>query len=141
MTRIDEPIILKDVPGHLSDAEILNYLYMKEITWKHVNAIRDLTAFKDDAVSDWLNISVRTLRDYCKPRSTFKDNFKEQVLLILALIKHGKTVFGSKEAFDTWLMTENFYFDNKKPETFMNTVTGLRFIDDRLTAIQYGDNV
>jgi uncharacterized protein (DUF2384 family) len=66
---------------------------------------------------------------------------KEQVLLLLSLIKHGVEVFGSVKEFDNWLNAENFYFDNKSPVTFLNTITGMKFIDDRLTAMEYGDNV
>jgi uncharacterized protein (DUF2384 family) len=84
---------------------------------------------------------VRTFRDYRKPDSKFKANVKEHVLLLLSMIKHGNEVFGSRDGFDCWLDTTNFFFDNKKPKNFLNTVTGIRFVDDRLTAIEYGDNV
>jgi uncharacterized protein (DUF2384 family) len=53
---------------------------------------------------------------------------------------HGIEVFGTKEKFEQWLNTENFFFDKKSPVSFLNTVTGIRFVNDRLTAIEYGDN-
>lgn len=133
--------ILKDVPKQINDSEILYFLHTKDINWEHVNAIKELTDFKDETISDWLNLSVRTFREYRKPKSVFKENVKEHVLLLLALMKHGIEVFGSQEAFDNWLNTENFYYDNGKPEAFLNTITGIKFIDDRLTAMEYGDNV
>lgn len=132
--------ILKDVPRIINDSEILNFLYTKEVNWKHVNAIKQLTSFSDDILSDWLNISVKTFREYKKPKSTFKENVKEQVLLLLSLIKHGELIFGSVDEFDKWLSSPNFYFDKKPPAVFLNTVTGIRFVDDRLTAMEYGDN-
>jgi uncharacterized protein (DUF2384 family) len=49
-------------------------------------------------------------------------------------------VFGSAKEFDNWLHGENFYFDGKTPNVFLNTVTGIRFVDDSLTAMEYGDN-
>jgi uncharacterized protein (DUF2384 family) len=70
-----------------------------------------------------------------------KVNVKEQVLLLLSLIKHGVEIFGSMKEFESWLNQENFYFDNKSPVSFLNTITGIKFIDDRLTAMQYGNNV
>lgn len=133
--------LLKGVPGQINDSEILHYLYNTDINWKHINAIKDLTNFNDDIISDWLNVSVRTFREYRKPKSTFKDNVKEHVLLLLSLIKHGKEVFTSPKTFDTWLETPNFYFDNKPPSTFLNTITGIKFVDDRLTAMEFGDNI
>jgi uncharacterized protein (DUF2384 family) len=70
-----------------------------------------------------------------------KENLKEHIILLLSLIKHGTQVFGSKDGFDQWLTTGNFFLDSKTPVTFLNTVTGIRFIDERLTAMEYGDNV
>jgi uncharacterized protein (DUF2384 family) len=136
-----ETVILEGVPGHINDGEILQLLYTTDINWKYVNAIKNITDFNDDIISGWLNISVKTFREYKKPKSTFKENVKEQVLLLLSLIKHGVEVFGSVKEFDNWLNAENFYFDNKSPVTFLNTITGMKFIDDRLTAMEYGDNV
>ena len=136
-----ESAILDKVPGHINDGEILHLLYSTDITWKHVNTLKTLTGFHDVVLSDWLNISVKTFREYKKPRSIVKENVKEQVLLLLSLVKHGTTVFGSVKEFETWLNQENFYFDQKNPVFFLNTITGIKFVDDRLTAMEYGDNV
>lgn len=136
-----ESLILRDVPGNINDSEILYFLHTKDVNWQHVNAIKTLTDFNDDILSDWLNVSVKTFREYKKPQTTFKENVKEQVLLLLSLIKHGIGVFGSVKEFDHWLNRKNFYFDNKSPNSFLNTVTGVKFVDDRLTAMEYGDNV
>ncbi|GAB4044584.1 antitoxin Xre/MbcA/ParS toxin-binding domain-containing protein [Spirosoma jeollabukense] len=143
MKRVASPenLLLRDVPEHINDSEILSFLYTREVNWQHVNAIKTLTEFNDTIISDWLNVSVKTFREYKKPPTTFKENVKEQVLLLLALIKHGIAVFGSVKEFDQWLNRSNFYFDNKSPNAYLNTVTGLRFVDDRLTAMEYGDNV
>ena len=136
-----ESAILDKVPGHINDGEILHLLYSNDITRKHVNTLKTLTDFNDVVLSDWLNISVKTFREYKKPKSIVKENVKEQVLLLLSLVKHGTTVFGSVKEFETWLNQENFYFDQKSPVFFLNTITGIKFVDDRLTAMEYGDNV
>lgn len=57
------------------------------------------------------------------------------------VIEHGIDVFGTREDFEEWLNSPNFFFDHEKPITFMNTKKGLKFIDDRLTGMEYGDNV
>ena len=36
---------------------------------------------------------------------------------------------------------DNPFLDYSKPIDYLNTITGIRFINDRLTAIEYGDNV
>lgn len=141
MKKNYENAILESVPRNINDAEILHLLYSTDINWKYVDLIKTFTDFNDDIISDWLNISVKTFREYKKPKSTFKENVKEQVLLLLSLMKHGTEIFGSMKEFDNWLNRENFYFDNKSPASFINTITGIRFIDDKLTAMEYGDNV
>ncbi len=57
---------LNEVPGSINDSEILNFLYTKEVNWRHVNAIKTLTDFNDGVISDWLNVSVKTFRDVQK---------------------------------------------------------------------------
>ena len=141
MKKNYENAILESVPRNINDAEILHLLYSTDINWKYVDLIKTFTDFNDDIISDWLNISVKTFREYKKPKSTFKENVKEQVLLLLSLMKHGTEIFGSMKEFDNWLNRENFYFDSKSPASFINTITGIRFIDDKLTAMEYGDNV
>ena len=56
------------------------------------------------------------------------------------LLKHGIEVFGTEEDFKRWLNTINFFFDKKAPVEFLNADDGIKFIDDRLTGIEYGDN-
>lgn len=116
-------------------------LNQKEINWQYVNAVKKLTAVTDDVLSDWLNLSVKTFREYRKPNSEFKENVKEHILVLLALFKHGIGVFGTSKDFETWLNTPNFHFDNDKPASYLSKITGVRFVDDRLTAMEYGDNV
>ncbi len=129
------------VSGKMSDSEILIFLQNKDINWEYINYIKALTGFKDDVISEWLNISVRTFRSYKQSKNKFKANIKEHILLLLSLIKHGIQIFGSQNEFDKWLNTPNFYFDNRNPVSYLNTITGIRFVDDRLTALEYGDNV
>lgn len=136
-----EKQILNSIPGNINEGEILHLLYNADVNWKYLHTMKTFTDFNDDVISAWLNISVKTFREYKKPESVFKDNVKEQVLLLLSLFKHGASVFGSVKAFENWLNEGNFYFDHKTPALFMNTITGIKFIDDRLTAMEYGDNV
>lgn len=141
ISQKEENAILKEVPGQINDTQILQFLHTKEINWRYLNVIKNLTDFNDDILSDWLNVSVKTFRSYKSSRNTFKENVKEQVLLLLSLVIHGIEVFGSSKELDQWLNRENFYFDNKAPGDFLNTVTGIKFVNDRLTAMEYGDNV
>lgn len=103
--------------------------------------IKSLTQFTDDILSSWLNVTVKTFRNYKREDVDFKDNMKEQIILLLSLIKHGIEVFEDNETFEDWLVTSNFYFGDQQPISYLNTVSGIRFVQSRLTAIEYGDNV
>ena len=129
------------IPGRLSNAEVISWLQSEDINWKYMLFFKQYSSLKDETISKWLNISVRTLRNYRKPDNKLKDNVREQLLLLLSLFKHGNEIFGSSEDFNNWLNEENFYFDGNRPVSYLNTVTGIRFVENRLTAMEYGDNV
>jgi uncharacterized protein (DUF2384 family) len=129
------------IPYELSNTDVITWLHSKEIDWKYMVIFKNYTSLKDETISDWLNISVKTLRNYRKPENKLKDNLKEQLLLLLSLFKHGSEIFGSIEDFNKWLNEENFYFDGKAPVSYLNTIAGIRFVESRLIAMEYGDNV
>lgn len=134
--------LLDEIPGRISDIEVLNLLKTKNINWNYVTIIKDYTSLKDDLISDWLNISVKTFRNYKSNRDiVLKENTQEHLVLLLSLFKHGIEVFSSKEDFYTWLNTENFFLDNDIPINYLKTISGIRLVEDRLTGIEYGDNI
>ena len=132
---------LRQIPNRISDIEVQELLRTDQVNWSYMARLKDVTALQDEVISNWLNISVKTFRHYKKPVTKFKDNIKEKVILLLSLFEHGIDIFGSREEFYTWLKTENFYFDKKVPVSFLTTVTGIRYVDSRLTAMEYGDNI
>lgn len=140
-TQFEDTAVLYAVPGQISDSEVLTFLQTNDVNWKYINIIKELTGFNDEVISDWLNISVRTFRTYRQPENKFKENIKEHILLLLSIIRHGIQVFGTAKSFEQWLKTDNLFFDGKNPNSFLNTITGIRFVDDRLTAMEFGDNV
>lgn len=137
----DEIMRSLEIPSQLNDNEVITYVRQQEIGWKHILLLQQLTGFKDEIISEWLNISVRTLRTYKNPGTILKQNLKEQVVLLISLMHYGTDVFGSTSAFENWLLTSNFFFDRQPPLSYLNTVAGIRFVNDRLIAMEHGDNV
>lgn len=131
--------LIKTIPERISDSEVLTILKTKN--WKYVNMVKEYTNLGDELLSDWLNVSVKTFRNYRKQDSELKENYKEQSVLLISLFKHGIYLFGNHDNFYEWLTTDNLYLDGEQPINFLKTITGIRFIDDRLTAMEYGDNV
>jgi uncharacterized protein (DUF2384 family) len=132
---------IAEIPKIGNFTEILFYLRNNNINWKYFNYLKEITTLSDEIISAWLNINSKTLRAYRKPESVSKENIKEHLVLLISLYEHGIDVFETKENFDKWLLTNNYFLDNKPPKDFLDTVTGIKFIDDQLTAIEYGDNV
>lgn len=134
--------LLDEIPVSISDVELLNLLKTKKIDWNYVSIIKAYSNLNDDLIADWLNISVKTFRNYKSNKQVvLKENTQEQLVLLISLLKHGIDVFGSKDDFHQWLTTENFFLDNDMPISYLKTVSGIRLIEDRLTGIEYGDNV
>lgn len=141
LEKITRRETIAEVPEISNFTKILFYLRQNNVNWRYFNYLKEITTLNDEIISNWLNINSKTLRAYRKPESTSKDNIKEHLVLLISLYKHGVDVFESKENFDKWLLTENYFLDNKPPKNFLDTISGIKFIDDRLTAIEYGDNV
>jgi len=133
--------LLEEIPNRLSESEVLYSLRTNTIDTRYLNAMKELTSFSLETMAEWLNVTPRTLRNYSQQKTTWNESFKEHLLLLLGLFKHGRQVFGTSGAFDDWLKLKNFHFDDCAPVTFLNTVTGVRFVDNSLTAMEFGDNV
>ncbi len=133
--------VAEDVPLYMRTSDVLDFLQHKDVDWRYVDALKTTSSFTDETLSDWLNVSVKTFRSYRQPDNLIKPNIKEHVLLLVALLNHGKNTFGSIDLFQKWVETPNFFFDNQAPTVLLNTVSGIQFVSDRLTAIEFGDNV
>lgn len=132
---------INEIPRKISDTDVLHILKTENVNWEYLSFVKDSTKIKDEVLSDWLNVNVKTFRSYKKENTELKENLKEQIILLISLFKHGSSVLGGKNEFKHWLETENFFLDNEKPISFLKTITGIRFIGDRLTAMEFGDNV
>jgi uncharacterized protein (DUF2384 family) len=128
------------VPSIGSDIDILFFIKNEEVDLQYLNYLKEITSFSDEVIAIWLDVSVKTLRNYRKSESDLKESLKEHLVLLLSLYQHGTDVFGNAENFDKWLDTKNYFFDNQAPKDFLSTSSGIRFTDDRLTAMEYGDN-
>jgi len=141
MTKFNSKL-LDEIPVRISDVELLNLLKTKKIDWNYISMIKEYSNLNDELISDWLNISVKTFRNYKSNKQlVLKENTQEQLVLLISLLKHGIDVFGSKDDFHNWLTTKNFFLDNDMPVSYLKTTSGIRLIEDRLTGIEYGDNV
>jgi len=139
--KVAEIAKLKEIPSKIDTNGILQHvLSSSEGSKIYFTILKSLSNGDDKEISDWLSISERTYRNYKSSNKATKPSLKEHTIMLISLFKHGNEIFGNHEQFKKWLKTENFYFGQKKPITFIETTSGIKFIDDRLTGIEHGDN-
>lgn len=130
----------KDIPLIASEPEILYAVRQNRITSNYIDDLKKLSGLKDGLLSDSLNLNIKTFRSYKLKSILMKPYLQEHVFTLLSLFKHGIAFFGTSVKFGEWLQKENYFFDNDIPINFLNTISGIRYTDDRLTAMEYGDN-
>ncbi len=135
-----EAKILNSIPVQISDLEVLSLIEANKINSSHLKLVKKVSDLSDEKLSASLNLNVKTFRTYKNTKIDIKEDLQEHTILLISLIKHGIEVFGSKENFNNWLDKENFHLGAKKPIEYLNKISGIKFIDDRLTGIEYGDN-
>lgn len=140
--KLAEEKKLKDIPSRIDSNEILQIVHSSVGGHKiYFTILKSISDSDDRELSDWLSISEKTFRNHKTTDKVTKPSLREHAIMLISLFKHGNEIFGNQDLFKKWLKTENFYFGQKPPITFIDTVSGIKFIDDRLTAIEYGDNV
>ncbi|MGB6083623.1 MAG: MbcA/ParS/Xre antitoxin family protein [Moheibacter sp.] len=117
------------------------YMYLSQTQNRFIQILDELIGLSDEIISKWLNITTRTYRNYKTKDTEIKENTKEHIVSILSLYKHGMEVFSTKDEFENWLTLPNPFLDNKAPMDFMDTISGIQLIDNRLTAMEFGENV
>ncbi len=131
---------MKALPTPMTDLYIVNQMNTGSIDKSYLQAIKDISNLPDGTLSQLLDVTAKTFKTYLTGKSIFKESIQEQILLLLNLYKHGFHVFSSEVNFQQWLERPNFYLDQKRPLDFLVSKSGISFIDDQLTAIQYGEN-
>lgn len=133
--------LMKSLPTPMTDLFIIQQINHGKIDHSYLQAIKDISNLPDAILSNLLDVTAKTFKTYITGKSVFKESIQEQIILLLDLYKHGFHVFSSEVNFQQWLERPNFYLDQKRPLDFLVSKSGISFIDDQLTAIQYGENV
>ena len=89
------------VPAIGNDIDILFFIKNEEVDLQYLNYLKEITSFSDEVVAHWLDVSVKTLRNYRKSESDLKESLKEHLVLLLSLYQHGIDVFGNAETLES----------------------------------------
>jgi len=126
---------------HVSEPEILYAVRNNSINFEVLQRLKSTSGLKDEVLSNHLNLNTKTFRSYKAEDKPIKPMLQEHILSLLSLYQHGIRVFGNQEGFNRWLSETNHFFDGDTPESFLTTTGGIRFVDQRLSAMEHGDNV
>lgn len=137
--EVREPIVPYIISSITSSASILADVKRFENAIEHLDFIKQRSKVPDDVIAYWLNVNVKTYRSYRNHKNELKPDQVEHIVILERLIAHGVSVFGP-DGFPTWLLQENFMFDRQRPADLLNTNSGVRLVDDRITGIEFGDN-
>ena len=129
------------LPLKVTEPEVLYAVRQNKITSNFIEDLKNLSGLKDELLSASLNLNIKTYRSYKLKSVPMKPYLQEHVFTLLSLFRHGIDFFGTSNKFGEWLQKENYFFDNDKPITFLDTIGGIRFTENRLTSMEYGDNV
>lgn len=129
------------VPLKATEPEVLYAVRQNKITSNYIEDLKKLSGLKDELLSTSLNLNIKTYRSYKLKSVPMKPYLQEHVFTLLSLFRHGIDFFGSSNKFGEWLQKENYFFDNDKPISFLDTIGGIRFTESRLKAMEYGDNI
>jgi hypothetical protein len=134
-------LIYNSIPSQVNEAEIFSYLAKNSINWEYLVEYKKRTGYTKKKIAETLQVSLETLRTYQESSNLMSRKVQIHLLSLLSLAKHGKGTFGTFRRFEQWLKEKNYYFDGKAPSVLLKSPGGIRFIDARLTALEYGDNV
>ncbi len=129
------------LPLKATEPEVLYAVRQNKVTSNYIEDLKKLSGLKDELLSASLNLNIKTYRSYKLKSVAMKPHLQEHVFTLLSLFRHGIDFFGTSNKFGEWLQKENYFFDNDKPINFLDTISGIRFTDSRLTSMEYGDNV
>lgn len=96
-----------------------------------------ITGFTAIEMAALVRTTDRTLRRYSSTE-VLQPDISERVVEIARLYSRGEEVFGSLNAFKTWMNSPVMALGNKKPREFLDTSIGIEVLTEELGRIEHG---
>jgi putative toxin-antitoxin system antitoxin component (TIGR02293 family) len=120
----------------LSDLELVKTA-REGITKKTVNEIIKLTGLTQIEFSNYINLTTRAIQRKDE-NEKLSITISEKALLISNLYCKGSDVLGSIDNFKEWMDTTNYALGNIKPKEYLDTYSGIEFLNDELGRMEHG---
>ena len=98
-----------------------------------------LSGFTQDEFQETFKTTVKTIQNHVTRELTLDASLSEKLLKSFALFDKGAEIFGSARNFSQWLNTPAYGLGNQLPFDLMDTITGIKLIEEELTRIEFGD--
>lgn len=98
-----------------------------------------LSGFTQDEFQETFKTTVKTIQNHVTRELTLDAALSEKLLKSFALFDKGAEIFGSADNFHQWLGTPAYGLGNQLPFDLMDTITGIRLIEEELIRIEFGD--
>ncbi|MEQ8472903.1 MAG: DUF2384 domain-containing protein [Marinoscillum sp.] len=89
-------------------------------------------------ISEIIELNPKTIKKYKAENISFSPLRSELLLKLVALFQKGVAVFGTRDAFLTWLGKAAHGLGGLIPFDLLKTSDGIGLVDDELDRIQYG---
>jgi len=98
-----------------------------------------LSGFTQDEFQETFKTTVKTIQNHVTRQLTLDAALSEKLLKSFALFDKGSEIFGSAGNFQQWLNTPAYGLGNQLPFSLMDTITGIRLVEEELIRIEFGD--
>jgi putative toxin-antitoxin system antitoxin component (TIGR02293 family) len=107
------------------------------VTKSEVEEVKSQTGLDYETLAHILTVTKATLHNK-KGNDTFNAVVSERLLLLADLYAYGIEVFGEKERFNRWLVSEIRALAFKRPIDKLNTTLGIQEVKQIIGRIDYG---
>jgi putative toxin-antitoxin system antitoxin component (TIGR02293 family) len=97
-----------------------------------------LSGFSQNEFQETFKTTVKTIQNHVARELSLDSSLSEKLLKSFALFDKGTEVFGSAEAFRQWIKTPAYGLGNQIPFDLMDTITGIKLIEEQLIRIEFG---
>lgn len=107
------------------------------ISKKSLDHLISLIGYSIAEIADIIHVSDRNLRRYTANEKLNTEQ-SERLVELARLYSKGEEVFGSMDAFKTWMTSDILALGNQKPKSFLDTSLGIDLLMKELGRIEYG---
>lgn len=134
-----EPVVVYGYkPFYTDDISLLNRS-KQGLNAKAALDFLALSGFTQDEFQETFKTTVKTIQNHVTRELTLDAALSEKLLKSFALFDKGTEIFGSAKSFHQWLSTPAYGLGNQLPFDLMDTITGIRLIEEELIRIEFGD--